>query len=109
MCGVCHGRGRIKEYEDEWPCPLCHPTHTFKTVLGLQYEDWDGNTCASFQMVCNEDGKAYATADIRGGTIERYLCADCAVEDGEEFRKMLATKSGVVGDWGFKVGEAYPL
>lgn len=22
-CGLCHGSGRQKEYEDEWPCPPC--------------------------------------------------------------------------------------
>lgn len=23
-CGLCHGSGRHKEYEDEWPCPPCN-------------------------------------------------------------------------------------
>lgn len=89
-CGLCHGFGVIKEYEDEWPCPSCRPHRTFKIVTGLIFEDWDGNECASYQMVCDDDGRAYATADFRGETCERYLCADSAVEKGEEFRKLVS-------------------
>lgn len=59
---------------------------TFKTHLGNQFTDTDGQLCRSWQLVCNETGTAFATLDLTGARVDRFLFADSVADEAKQWR-----------------------
>ena len=51
-------------------------TKTFKTVCGLHFIDYADERHESFQLVCEQDGLAYASIDLLDGKQKRFFFAD---------------------------------